>query len=317
MAGELLLISGLDGSPMSGWWSSLTGSKSDADKAKALVSRLDMLLKTNSDRLGDTKASAYSKLLNELNIRRKQSENNSAATRVVLQKLVQLAAAVNKDIGPTKAAREKGKVAMSGLSGGILDFFNLTNKVRDREKAVKAITDNARLILRDYSQRFTAAQRAEFIEELNSFDNVRNTVVLRYKSKGLSEGPAIETLNTLNNQARQLRDRIKITGKLMAAPAVQASAPVVQAPAASASVLDTIMSAAQDSLSRKDKREAQPPVATQGQTSSPVTIEEKAPWYMSPYALVGGVAVGVAAAYFGYSLWHKKAAPKLEELLDD
>ena len=312
MAGELLLISGLDVNPMSGWWSNLTGSKTDGDKAKALVARLDLLLKTNSDRLGDVKASAYSKLLNELNTRRKSAENSSAATKVVLSQLVQLVAAVNKDIGPTKAAREKGKVAMNGLSGGIWDLFNLTNKVRDREKAVKEITDNIRLILRDYSQRFTPEQKADFIAELNGFDNVRNTVVLRYTNKGLSEGPAIDTLNTLNGQARQLRDRVKIAGKLVAVPVVQ---PVAQAPAASSSSwLDTISQAASQIPSAQP---AQAPAMPVQDTRLLVPAKKESPWYTSPYALAGGVAVGVAAMYFGYTLWHKKAAPKLEELLDD
>ncbi len=312
MAGELLLISGLDGNPMSGFWSSLTGSKTDSDKAKALVARLDLLLKTNSDRLGNTKASAYSKLLNELNTRRKSAEGNNAATKVVLSQLVQLVAAVNKDIGPTKAAREKGKVAMSGL-GGVLDFFNFTNKVRDREKAVKEITDSTRLILRDYSQRFTPVQNAEFTSELNAYDNVRNTVVARYTNKGISEGPAIETLNTMNYQARVLRDKVKVAGKLMAAPAQ----PVAQAPAAPSTSWTDLVAAATQAIPK-----AQPAAQDQAkpvQNTQPPVQAKEIPWYKSPqvYAVAGTVAVGVAAMYFGYTYWHKKAAPKLEELLDD
>jgi hypothetical protein len=314
MAGELLLISGLDGNPMSGFWSSLTGSKTDSDKAKALVTRLDLLLKTNSDRLGDTKASAYSKLLNELNTRRKSAETSSAATKVVLSQLVQLVAAVNKDIGPTKAAREKGKVAMSGLSGA-LDFFNFFNKVRDREKAVKEITDNTRLIIRDYAQRFTPEQKKAFIEELNAYDNVRNTLVARYTNKGISEGPAIEQLNTMNYQARVLRDKVKVAGKLMAAP----TQPVAQAPAAPSTSWTDMIAAATQGKPVADTQPAQDQAKTVQNNQPQAPNKKELPWYASPqiYVVAGTVAVGVAAMYFGYTLWHKKAAPKLEELLDE
>jgi len=317
MAGELLLISGLEGSPMSGWWSNLTGSKTDGDKVKALVARLDLLLKTNSDRLGDSKATAYSKLLNELNTRRKSAENNNAATKVVLSQLVQLVAAVNKDIGPTKEAREKGKVAMSGLSGTF--FENLfKSEVTTRGDAVVAQLDAARKVLKDdlVLRRMIPSTQDNFSKQIEALDRQRQIIRDAFKGGLLSEKPAVDKLKFLNSQARQLRDQIEIKAGLKR----EAAQPAVQAPAqapVSTSWFDTAMQVATQGRPVVDTQPAQAPATPVQDTRPSAPAKKESPWYMSPYALAGGVAVGVAAMYFGYTLWHKKAAPKLEELLDD
>ena len=312
MAGELLLISGLDGSPISGWWSNLTGSKSDGDKANALVARLDLLLKTNSDRLGSTKASAYSKLLNELNTRRKSAENNSAATKVVLSQLVQLVAAVNKDIGPTKAAREKGKVAMSGLGDSFLDFFK--DDVTVRGNAIVEQLNIARQILKDdlVLRRMQPVDRDSYSRLIEGLNKQRQVIRDAYKGGMLSQGPAVDKLKTLNSKVRELRAQIEIKAGLKKAAA---PAPVAQA-APSTSWSDLVNQVATNARPVSDTQPSAP--AGPSAPQNPPRVEPVyAPWYTSPYVLAGGVAVGVAAMYFGYTYWHKKAAPKLEELLDD